>query len=287
MITYFYDLLILLPLIFGAYLSMALMKLPDLSLESAFVFGGAAAAATIALGLPPLLQVSVCMLTALAAGSMVGGMTSLLYQRAGLPFLLSAILCNGLFHGIIQAVMGAPLLTFQGPLKSFAPFPILYAELLLLGVVGLILFLMIRAGLKRQMGYALAIYGDNPSFLERYNISSRYVVILGSMIASGLAGVSGFLFAQSGGFVDMTMGYGIVLLTITALILGKKLVRSNRPTVKIPLIGAAIYFLLQQLLLQSGINLKYFNTFQAMIVLTALLLMGRKKTDNETDLLGV
>ncbi|MBS0616306.1 MAG: hypothetical protein JSR58_07145 [Verrucomicrobia bacterium] len=275
--TYLYDLLLMLPLIFGAYLTMSLMKLPDLSLESAFVLGGALGALVSTLGLPPIQQLLVCLAAAFAGGSVVGMLTSTLYKRIGIPFLLAAILCNGIFHGVIQAVMGSPLLTFKGPLKG------LYAELGVLSGVAVTIFVLLSAGLKRQMGYALAVYGDNPSFLERYQISSSYVVIIGSMLASGLAGVSGFLLAQSGGFVDMTMGYGIVLLTITALILGKKVVRSPSPSVKVPLLGAAIYFLLQQLLLQAGINLKYYNTFQAAVVLVLLMSAGRKKT----ELLGV
>jgi putative ABC transport system permease protein len=124
--------------------------------------------------------------------------------------------------------------------------------------------------------------------LRHHGVSIPYVFIVGVVLSNALAGLSGYLFAQSNGFADITMGFGKALLCITALILGKVIVRSLKPiTITMPLIGCLAYFVLQQLLLKIGFNLKYFTTVQALVTLCILVLTYRKKTKQHIDHLGV
>ena len=48
---------------------------------------------------------------------------------------------------------------------------------------------------------------------------------MGVILGHGFAGISGFLFAQASGFVDLTMNFGIILLCLTALMVGKLISR--------------------------------------------------------------
>ena len=82
---------------------------------------------------------------------------------------------------------------------------------------------------RTQIGYSYAVYGNNPQFFRNYGISTSFVFITGIMIANALAGLSGYLFAQSNSFIELNMGLGKALLCITALILGKSLVRTKKP----------------------------------------------------------
>lgn len=264
--------LIILPLVLGAYLTISLLKLPDFSIENAYLFG--AIAAFLAKDLPlPLV-----FLTSASGGAIVGLTVSFLNQYLRFPFLLAAIITNGLFHGIAQYFLKTALVSFH---LSF-PFPEIYV---LLGI-GILLIIIVFALMHSQFGLSLAVYGNNPLFFDSHHISTRYVIFGGVMIGHGLAGISGFLFAQANGLVDLSMNFGVVLLCLTALMIGKLFMYQYRPNLLIPLLGAISYFFLQQALLRIGFNLKYFNAFQAFFILL-ILFLGQKKQTHNLDHLGV
>jgi len=264
--------LIALPLIMGAYLTLSLLKLPDFSIESAYLFG--AVVAFLAKDFPlPLV-----FLSALCGGMIVGTTVSFLNQYLHFPFLLAAIVTNGLFHGLTQYLLGTSVTSFH------LLFP--FHEFAVLSLGGIVLVGIMYRGIRSQLGYSLAIYGNNPLFFDSHNISGRYVVFVGVIIGHGFAGMSGFLFAQSNGFVDLTMNFGVILLCLTALMVGKLCIRINNPNILVPLVGIMAYFIIQQTLLRMGLNLKYFNSFQALFIL-GVLFLGRKKETLSLDHLGV
>lgn len=250
------QILIALPLIIGSYLTISLLKFPDFSIESAYLFG--AVMAYLAGGLPfPLI-----LLSAFFGGVVVGSIVGTLNQVLKLPFLLAAIITNGIFHGLTQFLLGTSVKSFHPTLAISEHAIFILIAIGLIGIVGLCL--------RSQLGYSLAIYGNNPLFFQHHTPSGRYVAYTGLMFGHGCAGIGGLLFALSNGFVDLTMNFGVVLLCLTALILGKALFRGNRPNILVPLAGLAIYFFIQQTLLHLGLNLKYFNAFQAIFILGVL-----------------
>lgn len=266
------QVLIALPLALGAYLTLSLLKLPDFSIESAYLFGAVAAYLAGDLGLLGML------LSAGFGGALVGAIVSTLNQCLKLPFLLAAIITNGLFHGLTQYLLGTSLQSFH-PVLGVSEH--VFSALVSAGLVGGMIVV-----LRSQLGYSLAIYGNNPLFFQHHPVSGRFVVFAGVLLGHACAGIAGFLFAQSNGFVDLTMNFGVILLCLTALILGKSLIRTSRPNLLVPLVGLLAYFCVQQTLLHVGLNLKYFNSFQALCILGALALCrGRKKIS--IDHLGV
>lgn len=250
------QILIMAPLMMGAYLSISLLKVPDLSLESAYLFGAVVGGLTG--------DNFGAFFAAAGGGAIVGFLTSFLSQFARLPFLLSAIVVNGLFHGTILLVMKGAILQIHADFG-------LKVLILVVMSVGTVFFLLLCS----QLGYAFAIYGNNPLFFRRHNISTQYVVIAGTALASSAAGLSGYLFAGSSGFVDMTSGVGVVLLSLTSLMLGKVIVQ--RSSLLMPCVGVVIYFLLQHGLLKAGFPLKYFNAVQAAVVLGVWIFSRRKQ----------
>lgn len=257
------QILIALPLIIGAYITISLLKLPDFSIESAYLFGAVMAYVAGDLPLPFVIG------SALLGGAIVGAIVSTLNQWIKLPFLLAAIITNGLFHGFTQFVLGTSLRSFHPSLAM--------SEHVLIALVGVCLVGVVAFCLRSQLGYSLAIYGNNPLFLQHHSISGRYVTFFGVMFGYACAGISGFLFALSNGFVDLTMNNGVILLALTGLIFGKCLIRTHRPNIFVPLVGLVIYFCVQQTLLHIGFNLKYFNSFQALFILVILCVFQRKK----------
>jgi len=261
------QILLALPLVMGAYLSISLMKVPDLSLESAYLCG----AILGAMGQGP-----VSFILAFSGGALVGFLTGVLNQFCCLPFLLAALVVNGLFHGVHLFLLKGGLLSFRADsgagLFSFVAI-----------LLGGFLFVVLRS----QLGYALAIQGNNPLFFKHHNISTRYVVIAGTILSNGSAGLSGYLFASSNGFVDLTLSFGIILLCITSLMLGKIFIQRQHPTLWIPVTGITAYFILQHALMKLGFPLKYFNAFQAMMVLTIWIFSRSSQNRAVGDHLGI
>ncbi len=281
-----------LPLMLGAYISFSLLKVPDLSLESAYTVGAIAGARMLMLlvGVPVVIKLPLVLLASCLGAALVGLTSSLLTQRGKFPHLLSSIVTFGIFHGVNQAISGAyvSLAKYVNPLACMAYVPY-HPELCALAIIACISVGVMYLLFKTQLGYCYAVYGNNPGFFKNYNISTAYVFCTGIMVANALAGISGYLFAQSNMFVELNMGLGKALLCITALILGKVLVHTKRPLViAVPIIGTVLYFLLQQLLLKGGFDLKYFTAVQACIVM--LLLLYTYRTDRSRlmhDNLGV
>jgi putative ABC transport system permease protein len=282
--------LVHIPLLLGAYINISLMKVPDLSIESAYVSGAILSAQLIPhiTGLHSVLQIIVLLCASLLGGACVGFTSSMLTQYARLPHLLSSIVTFGIFYGINQVIAGSyiALSAYANPLLlTIIPY---HPEFVALLILGTIVVLLVYGLCNTQLGYALAVYGNNPHFFNNYGVSTRYIFVAGIVIGNALSGLSGYMFAQSNGFADITMGFGKVLLCITALVLGKTIMRTRKPiALAVPLLGGLTYFILQQLLLKVGFNLKYFTTVQALVVLIILVTLYRTQTTKHIDHLGV
>src|SRR3989442_438326 len=110
LITIIEQTLLHLPLMLGAYISISLIKVPDLSIESAYDFGallGSQLLIGMPAGMPMALQIIAVIFASMVGGACVGFISSLLTQKAGLPHLLSSIITFGIFHGINQLISKA------------------------------------------------------------------------------------------------------------------------------------------------------------------------------------
>ena len=161
------------------------------------------------------------------------------------------------------------------------------AEWTLLLSIGAVLAGFFYLLLRSQLGYAFAIYGNNPLFFKRHHVSTKYVVIFGTILGGAAAGLSGYLFAAANGFVDVTMNYGVVLLAITSLMLGKVFLDRHQPNLVAPVLGIIFFFILQHALIKCGFSLRYFNALQAVMILGIWIFSQRTKVRFATDHLGV
>ena len=244
------------PLILGAYISISLMKVPDLSLDSAYVFGAILASITVPTvqHMPCAVALLVIISASLIGGACVGLVSSLLTQKARLPHLLSSLITIGIFHGISQLVAGV-YVSLSGYINMLELDIIpLHPELPILTLIFCILTCVAIYFFKTELGYSLAVFGNNPNFFAHYGISSSYIFMVGIIVANACAGLSGYLFAQSNGFADINMGFGKILLCVTAIILGKS-VHNKTLSVMTPIAGLLSYFTLQQLLLMKILHL--------------------------------
>lgn len=263
------------PLVLGAYISISLLKVPDLSIESAYVFGAICAARLMPQlsNLPLPVALGCVVLVSLLGGLMVGGVVFLFTRLFHVPHLLASILTIGLFHGVNQFVLGTAnfsLTAFENPLAYFSLVPA-HPELFMLALFFVVLWVLGALLFYTQLGYSFVIYGNNPSFFANYGISSKYVFCCALLLANALAGLSGYCVSQYSSFVDIGAGFGMALFSVTCLILGKALVRNRLFSILVPVVGILVYCIIQQLLLKVGFNLKYFTMIQSALVLGILI----------------
>ena len=250
------QILIMLPLILGAYITLSLLKLPDFSLESAYLCGAVLPFFMIGMPLPILLLVS------LIGGLIVGTVVFIIIEFLQIPFLLAAVITNGLFHGFTHYMLGTSFVSFH---PMFA-----LSDIALFSCVSITFVGIMALCFRSELSYSFAIYGNNPLIFRHLSVSERYVKYISLIMGHGSAALSGFLFACANGFIDLSMNMGIILLSLTSLILGKIFIKTVKPHLLVPLVGLILFFCIQKILLNVGLNLKYFNAFQALVVLAAL-----------------
>lgn len=273
--------LLYLPLLFGSYLAISLMQVPNLSIEGALIIGAIAGSSAYTVTNSHTLSLIVGLACAAVSAGAVGVGAGLLHAYAKLSHLLSSIVMMG-------SVYGTSLLLMHGSHKSLNPADnhlnmlslfTQYPTLATLLALGIIISLGTYFFLKTKLGVTCTAYGDNPHFLTNHRISTPYIVCVGLGLANALAGISGYLIAQHNSFIDTGMGAGIPLLCITALMLGKIFSLTHKPIVfGLPILGTITYFSLQTVLLLVGFDLHYFTLIQA-AVLTIIFFTQRSRHD--------
>lgn len=265
------------PLLCGAYFSFSRIKVPDLSIESAYLMGALCATFPLAFfNNVSITSLVACCVCSLLGGALVGLTSSCISYYGSIPHLLSSIVTFGIYHGVFQLISSSyiSLSSYSNPL-TLVVYNDHFPELIALIGIGMVVTGLFMYVSYTQLGYCLGIYGYNPSFFAYHKISSAYVFITGITLANSLAGLSGYLFAQTNRFVELNMGIGKALFCITALILGKSLSMLYKDTY-VPYAGGIFYFALQQALLYVGISSKYFTSFQALIIVIILIIVQRK-----------
>jgi len=280
------------PLILGAYFSISLMKIPDLSLEAAYVCGSIVGARILLFTnkWPIVICMPVVLIASVLGGMLVGLVSSALTHKARFPHLLSSILTMGIFHGINQFFLGTSNISLgaQRNLMGCLNFLRRHPELPEFAISFVLFVLLGYWFLRTQLGTSLTVYGNNPHFFEHYGISTQFIFIIGVLISNGLAGLAGFFDAQASGFVDISMGALKALFCVTSIILGKTLVSSKKPySIWVPIVGVFSYFFIIQFLLKVNFNLKYFTMVQSFIVAAILITRFRRSSANKVTHLGI
>lgn len=268
------------PFALGAYLSISVMRIPNLAIESAVAVGAIAGA--LMASLLPALGITGIWSAAFLAGGCTGLVAALLHTKGYISHLLAGLITIGLFHGIMQFLAPTGQVLFgQNLLAS-------HSREIYIAIASMFLVGLIHMLLQTQLGLACGIYGNNVNFLRHFKISTNWIVCAGLFISNGLAGLSGAFIAQANGFADALMGSGIILLGLTILVLGRIHTFGKHVQITIPMLGAATYFSLQYILLKIGFDLRYFTAVQAAIIACILLMNNYSSNKQEPDMdLGV
>ncbi|WP_096439092.1 ABC transporter permease [Alteribacter populi] len=279
----------------GVYLSFRVLDFPDLTVDGSFVTGAAVAAVMIVSGQPPILATMV----AIVAGFAAGCVTGVLHTKGKVNPLLSGILMMIALYSINLRIMGqsnVPLLNettlftqIRSSWESIGIDSFLNGILAFMGMelfprtwgillFGIILVLVVKAltdyFLKTELGLALRATGDNKKMIRSFSANTDALYIFGLGLSNALVAFSGALIAQLGGFADVGMGIGMIIIGLASVIIGEALFGTKTiARITLAVIGGAIVY---RIVVTLALRVDFLDTgdmklITAIIVIAALV----------------
>jgi len=266
----------------GAYVTFRVLDFPDLTVEGSFPFGAAIAAALMIGGVNPWLATAL----AAVAGAVAGLVTGLLNLKFRILNILSGILTAIALYSVNLRVMGRPNIGLIGIDTVYSTVERLgirafYAPVALLAVVVIVCKLLLDLFLSTGYGLAMRAAGSNPRMARANGVNVDRMIYVGLAIANALTALSGALFAQMLGAADVSMGIGVIVVALAAVIGGTALLPSRVIALATLacVTGSLLYRLAIALALSSnaiGFTASDVNLVSAVLVAIALYLPGRK-----------
>jgi putative ABC transport system permease protein len=270
------QLVLFLPLAIGVNISYTVLRATDMTLDGSFVLGAAVFAKLTTVGLPPFLSA----ILALLSGSMAGVMVSLIQRGGKIDPLLAGIIAAFILVSLNLIIMGRPnisLLSTPTLVSSAFNRSDLYGYTVT-GIYCLCICFIAAIILKTKFGLILRALGDNPALLKRLGKPLELYRTLGFAFTNTLSAASGILTAQVVGYADTSMGLGMTLTGIGAIILGQQALkiftksRSIRELGELGacLIGSSIYFFAMNMLLRMNIDPVYLKMILGLVLIVFL-----------------
>ena len=257
----------------GVYLTYRILDVADLTVDGSLATGGALCVVLIRLDCNPW----VALLCAFLVGMVAGLVTGLLHTRCGIPAILAGILTQLALYSVNLRIMGGKANLPAGVDKYNLLVSQRYVrELSLRNPLPLaILFLVVMIAalywfFGTEYGSALRATGANPHMARAQGINTGAKVTVGLMLSNGLVALGGGLIAQYQGAADVNMGRGAIVIGLAAVIIGDvllgKLVHNFALKLGTVAVGAVIYYVVIQLVLQMGLNTNDLKLLTALVV---------------------
>lgn len=271
----------------GVYITYRILDVADLTVDGSLALGGAACVMLIRGGVNPWLA----LLIAALCGAAAGFITGTLHTRCGIPAILAGILTQLALYSVNLRIMGGKanqavsvdkydLLLSQRYVRTLSldnPLPLL-----------IVLTVVIVAALYwffgTEKGNSVRATGANPHMARAQGINTNANIVLGLMLSNGLVALAGALLAQYQGSSDINMGRGAIVIGLAAVIIGEvifgKLFHNIGAKLLAVSVGAIVYYIVLQVVLQIGLNTNDLKLITALIVAIFLTLsyLNLKKT---------
>lgn len=263
----------------GVYLSLRILRVPDITTDGSYALGGCMTALLITYNIHPLL----ILIAVLISGAVAGYITGLIHTRWKVNALLSGILVTTALYSVNLIVLGRPNLPVGSINNYFSLFGSLnFNSSYLTGIAlfTVIVIALLGLFLQTDLGIALRASGDSATMASAQSIHVNRMKRGGLALANACTALSGYLLVQYQGFADINMGIGIVITGLAAVMIGEAMFsRSNSYLPWKHLIAVAGGSILFRLVLAgslaAGLDPVYLRLFTSAIVLL-IVVTGRK-----------
>lgn len=287
----------------GFYISLRLMRFPDLSVDASYMFGMSAVGFIVGnqygnemLALP----------LAVLFGALVGVITGSLHTSKlfGLNKLLSGLLVSFAAYSICFRLIGQKASLSLYPFKGdFVVYSIIgngdYQALASLVLVAMIYLVVVKL-MNTSFGYGIRSVGHRREIIQAVGLQPNRLIIAGLAVSNGLVATAGWLSATNTTNVPL-QNFGMVVHALAAVLIGEFAMfvllwligkRGSAPMrasralyliMAVPLLGAIIYSFVRALVisvLSGQLKIAVTTDFQLVLALVVLLTvaLGRKVT---------
>jgi putative tryptophan/tyrosine transport system permease protein len=251
----------------GVYITYRILDFPDLTVDGSFTTGGAIAAVMITHGYSPWLA-TVC---AFAGGLAAGALTGLLHTKGKINGLLSGILMMIALYSInlrISGVPNVPLINAGTVFTGISPW-------VLMPIAAIVVKLLLDAFFHTDLGLSLRATGDNARMIRSFGAHTDNTKILGVSLSNGLVALSGAFVAQQQGYSDNSMGIGMIVIGLAAVIIGEALFGAR--TIFWATLSAVVGMIVYRIVIALALRIEWFKAsdlkvITAVIVIIALII---------------
>lgn len=254
---------------YGVMIPFRFLNFADLSAEGAYPLGGALCASLLLSDLHPALTL---IASALIAGCL-SMIVALIHVRLKVNTLLAGIIVSTMAYSVNLRIMEKPNIALFNKARLFSDTSMTLDGLILLGLL-FVMVLPFALFLRTEKGLQLRAIGLNPDFAKSQGISIQKYTLLGLMIAGCYSGFGGALMVQYQSYMDISMGIGIVIHALAALMIGEAITGNAtlHRQLLAPFLGAIVYQQIQGLALSMGLapsDLKFFTGAVVLMVIGA------------------
>ncbi|NLV50965.1 MAG: ABC transporter permease [Clostridiales bacterium] len=267
----------------GVYITFKILDVADLTVDGSICTGGAVFVVLFTSGI----NLWVAMLAAVLAGMLAGFVTGILLTVCGIPAILAGILTQLGLYSVNMAIMGmkatvaisvtnsetldkllVSLRFVQDIVKGTRP--LWRHPIFVVGIFTVLLIAFLYWFFGTELGCSLRATGSNPNMARAQGINTNFNKVLGLVISNGLVALSGALLAQYTSASEINMGRGAIVIGLAAVIIGdvlfSKIFRNFALKLLGVSIGAIIYYVVIQAVLNLGLNSNYLKLLSTAVV---------------------
>ena len=257
----------------GVFITFKVLDLADLTVDGTMATGGAVCIVMMTHGA----NVWVAMLCAFLAGMLAGLITGILHTCMGIPAILAGTLTQLALFSINLRIMDKKanvainpdnyklLVSLRNVKKVTIENPIFVAAVFTIVVIALLYWFFGTA-----LGCSIRATGANPNMSRAQGINVDFVKVLGLMLSNGLVALASALYCQYQGFADVNAGRGAIVIGLAAVIIGEVLFSRIFRNFALRLLGvslgAVVYYLVIQVVLNLGLNTNDLKLISAFVV---------------------
>jgi putative ABC transport system permease protein len=269
-----------LPLISGAYISILILRFPDLTIEASWSMGAILACMVVKyFGVTPV----GALFFGVFAGMVCGGLTGMLFVITGRAKLLAGLISYFILEAVGFHLLGrSARISLEHSACRFGYADGRYSSLLIYGLISVAAFVVVLAWQRSSVGIRSRIIGENAVASTFYGISLNIYFPMGLILSNAIIGLGGGLWGIYCGYASNTQGIGFLIKAFLALLIGDellKLIRISKRTIPCAIgVGSFIFVLLSlgsevlQLRIAEKVQYLWYKPTDKQFILAAILI---------------
>ena len=271
------------PVAIGIFLSLRIMKKPDLTIEGAFAFGAVIAMTMLHHGY----HFMFALLVAPLGGAVAGLTTALIITKLKIDGIISGLLVTLALFSINLFVMGSSNISAPGDSFIFVPIrerlvawgmqsfiaglwsQIIIGSLIMAAVIAVFHFLY-----STSFGLSIRATGDNERMACSHGVNTDSRKIAALVISNAITGLAGALVAQQSSGATINIGTGVLIIGLASLVIGEIITPKNGSMLTrftFVALGSFIYFTCITLVTASQLlHTNWTRLLTALLALAAL-----------------